>query len=178
MQGVIHSKMKKPDIIRRTSPTSSDQFSFPAYTQLNSHYHHLPRYFTYQVLCIYTPCVLLRIYIPPLLNRKFEICVCLSVLPTLTKIFQSLQKNQVPNRSRRWPGYRAKSIDDTHKTSSLGQLSDSFGALRLEGRQRLTRSTIHTTLGYTIIDNINNINNSSTSMVEPQHQYSTYQVQQ
>ena len=56
---------EKADIIRRIPLTPSNQFSFPAYTHLNTHHHHLPRYFTYYQVCIYTPCILLPIYIPP-----------------------------------------------------------------------------------------------------------------
>ena len=40
---------EKSDIIRRIAPTPSNPFSFPVYTQLNTHHHHLPRYFTYYV---------------------------------------------------------------------------------------------------------------------------------
>ena len=65
--------------IRRIPPISSDQFSFPTYAQLNTHYHILPNYYTFYDIsmglniatwCIYSPCVLLRIYMPPPRHEK------------------------------------------------------------------------------------------------------------
>ena len=46
LQGIIHSE-RKVDTIRRIPPISSNQFSFPACSQLNTNYHLLPNYYTF-----------------------------------------------------------------------------------------------------------------------------------
>ena len=55
-------------LVQKTDPPRKDRlplFSFPAYTQLNTHYHPFPNYCTLYDIIIGSPCILLRIYMPP-----------------------------------------------------------------------------------------------------------------
>ena len=46
MSGALFIQNEKDDTVRRTPPISSNQFPFPAYSQLNTNYHVLPNYYT------------------------------------------------------------------------------------------------------------------------------------
>ena len=52
VQGITLFRMKRFARIRRIPPISSNQLSFPAYAQLNTHYHPLPNYCTFYGIII------------------------------------------------------------------------------------------------------------------------------
>ena len=78
---------EKVDTIRRIAPISSNQFAVPAYTQLNTHYHLLPNYYTFYGIIMRSFIAYRQksLFIPGclqgaiLFNLSVGMCVCVCV---------------------------------------------------------------------------------------------------
>ena len=72
--------------IRRTPPTSPNLFSLPAYTQLNTHYHLLPNYYTFYGIIMRSFIAYRQksLFIPGCLQGAIIELVCASVCVCVT----------------------------------------------------------------------------------------------